>query len=90
MPRLSGFEFLACRCERLALVKIPVLVLTSSSVASDVRRAYREGAFSYHVKPAAFADLVALVGDLRKAMDAVGGADAFTAPLPRASLPSPD
>lgn len=91
MPRLSGIEFLAWRHERGEFAKIPVVILTASSAAADVRRAYQGGAFSYHVKPAAFADLVALVREMRKVMDASAtGVDAFAAPLPRATLPSPD
>jgi CheY-like chemotaxis protein len=59
MPRMNGFEVLNwvrqdSRCNRL-----PVHVLTSSSLPQDIQRAYELGANSYVVKPNRLDDLIA-------------------------------
>ena len=61
LPRRSGLEVLAWlrAQERLALV--PVVMLTSSSEAADVQRAYALGANSYLVKPVQSSDLNQMV-----------------------------
>jgi CheY-like chemotaxis protein len=61
MPKLSGFEVLEWIRAQPGLRRIPVVVLTSSSMTSDVSRAYDLGANSYLVKPVgtdAFVDLL--------------------------------
>lgn len=50
MPKLSGFQVLKELREHLELITIPIIVLSSSAVESDIREAYRLGANSYLVK----------------------------------------
>ncbi len=51
MPRLSGIEVLRRIKADSSLCHIPVLMLTTSSLESDVRNSYRLGCSSYMVKP---------------------------------------
>lgn len=51
MPRMDGFEFLLALRRDEALAPLPVVVLTTSSRASDVQQAYRLGAACYLRKP---------------------------------------
>ena len=50
MPRIDGFEFLAWLRREEELRMIPVVVLSSSNLPHDVRRAYELGANSFIVK----------------------------------------
>ena len=50
MPRVDGFEFLAWLRREPELKMIPVVVLSSSNLADDIRRAYELGANSFVVK----------------------------------------
>lgn len=63
LPRLGGHEVLAEVRADEGLAALPVVVLTSSADAGDRSRVERLGA-RVHVKPVAFADLVALVRGL--------------------------
>lgn len=61
MPTMSGLEALqALRADPLGRL-IPVVVLTTSEMPSDIARAYEGGANAYLQKPMAFSDLVSLV-----------------------------
>ena len=51
MPGKSGFDVLSWVRSNPALRALPVIVLTSSSHDSDVRRSYELGATAYLVKP---------------------------------------
>lgn len=51
LPRKSGLEVLAWRRGRPELMRIPVIVLTSSRSEDDMNKAYESGASSYLVKP---------------------------------------
>lgn len=51
LPKLNGFQVLEHLRELPAFDVIPVVVLTSSAVESDIRKAYALGANSYIVKP---------------------------------------
>lgn len=51
MPRMNGREFLTAIKANETLNDIPVIVLTTSDVESDVTRSYQLGAASYIVKP---------------------------------------
>lgn len=51
MPRKSGLEVLEWLKEHGGFPKIPVVMVTSSSVTSDVEQAYALGASGYLVKP---------------------------------------
>jgi CheY-like chemotaxis protein len=64
LPKLSGFEVLQWIRSQSVLRRTPVVVLASSSISSDVGRAYDLGANSYLVKPVgtdAFVDLLKTV-----------------------------
>ncbi len=58
LPRVSGFDVLEWIRHEDGLNALPVIVLTSSSHESDIRRAYDLGANSYLVKPVGFDALV--------------------------------
>lgn len=60
LPFKSGHEVLAWMMGRRELAEIVVIVLTSSNQPSDIEEAYRLGANSYVVKPAAAEQLVEL------------------------------
>ena len=61
LPRKSGLEVLEWLASRAELRDLPVVALTSSSEAEDVRAAYRLGVKAYVVKPVGFEPLRSLV-----------------------------
>ena len=62
MPKVDGFEVLQQIKSDPRTRSIPVVVMTSSSLAQDVRLAYSLGANSYVVKPITFEELRETVG----------------------------
>lgn len=54
LPKISGTEVLKIMRENDIFSKVPIVVLTSSSEAGDVKLAYELGANSYIVKPVDF------------------------------------
>ncbi len=64
LPRKSGLEVLAWLREQPGLLRLPVVVLTSSKESVDVGQAYDLGANSYLVKPVAFDKLLEMVNAL--------------------------
>jgi CheY-like chemotaxis protein len=65
MPRLDGFEVLAQMKNDPDLMKIPVIMLTSTDNQKEINRAYELGANGYVVKPVgveAFIDRVVKLG----------------------------
>jgi len=60
MPGTDGRETLVIIKADLALRRIPVVILTTSSAERDIATSYDQGANSYIVKPTAFAGLVYL------------------------------
>ena len=65
MPRLDGFEVLAYLKGTAALMKIPVIMLTSTDNQKEIDRAYELGANGYVVKPVgveSFIDRVVKLG----------------------------
>jgi len=64
MPRKNGFEVLEWLRQQRGFEKPIVVVLTSSSLAADINRAYELGANSYLVKPGEFKTLVDIVKSL--------------------------
>jgi CheY-like chemotaxis protein len=65
MPRLDGFEVLAHLKSDPELVKIPVIMLTSTDNQAEINRAYAMGANGYVVKPVgveSFIDRVVKLG----------------------------
>ncbi|MFH1672232.1 MAG: response regulator [Pseudomonadota bacterium] len=61
LPRKSGLEVLAWMKRQTSLMRIPVVVLTSSKETADINRAYDLGANSYLTKPVAFDGLLNIV-----------------------------
>lgn len=51
LPKINGFEVLEALRSRAEFQTIPIVILTSSAVESDVIKAYSLGANSYIVKP---------------------------------------
>ncbi len=66
LPRMSGHEVLEWRRHQTRLVRIPVVVMSSSQQASDIARAYDCGANSYLVKPVELKVLVEITGALQR------------------------
>jgi CheY-like chemotaxis protein len=64
MPRLTGFDVLAWLREKPQFKDLPVVVLSSSSHESDMKKARQLGAWDYHVKPHGLSKLVQLVKQL--------------------------
>ena len=65
MPRLDGFEVLAHLKRDPDLMKIPVIMLTSTDNQAEINRAYEMGANGYVVKPVgvqSFIDRVVKLG----------------------------
>ena len=87
LPRKSGLEVLEWRNGQNGLRDIPIVVLTSSSEAGDIRAAFRLGVRAFVVKPVGFEQLRALVGAVaRFAHDPKAGPEAslrgFLTPRP--------
>ncbi len=51
LPKINGFEVLEALRSKPEFEAIPIVILTSSAVESDVVKAYSLGANSYIVKP---------------------------------------
>lgn len=65
LPRVSGLEVLrAFKAHPIARL-IPIVVLTTSSVAADVQTAYELGANSYIVKPVDFEEFLDVAGQIQ-------------------------
>ena len=64
MPRLSGFDVLAFLRQHSAFATIPVVVLSSSGLQSDIQKAKDLGAHDYRVKPADIDDMITMVKDV--------------------------
>jgi CheY-like chemotaxis protein len=64
LPRRSGYEVLRAVRDNPATKYTPVVVLTSSSRETDIRRAYDAGANSYLVKPVGREALLSMVQSL--------------------------
>jgi CheY-like chemotaxis protein len=61
MPKKNGFDVLHWIRAQPTLKRLPVVVLTSSSVPQDVNKAYEAGANSYLVKPVGTEALVDMI-----------------------------
>lgn len=60
MPGFDGFEVLEWLNSHPECSIIPTIIMSSSSIDADVKRAYQLGASSYIVKPLRFEDLVSM------------------------------
>lgn len=65
MPKRSGLEVLQWLSEHREFAVVPTVVLSSSNLESDVRKAYHLGANTYFVKPSSFEELVNTVKALQ-------------------------
>jgi CheY-like chemotaxis protein len=66
MPWMDGFDVLSWLRRQPQLRALPVVVLTSSRLRSDVERSRLMGVYDYRVKPHDLAELVSLLVDIRK------------------------
>jgi CheY-like chemotaxis protein len=66
MPLMDGFDVLAWLRTQRQFDTLPVVVLTSSKLDTDIDRSRELGVFDYRVKPHNFEDLVRLLDDVRK------------------------
>lgn len=57
MPRIDGFKFIEGLREIRAMAKTPVVILTTSCLASDVMKAQHLSACHYIVKASSYGDL---------------------------------
>jgi CheY-like chemotaxis protein len=60
LPSISGLEVLAWIRKQPHIRRVPVIMLTSSLLASDLNQAYDLGANSYLIKPPSLDALIAL------------------------------
>ncbi len=66
LPQIHGLEVLKWIREHPSLPPMVVVVLSSSSLGSDIERAYRLGANSYVVKPSSPEKLIEVANDFSK------------------------
>ncbi len=66
MPWMDGFDVLTWLRRQRQFDTLPVVVLTSSRLQSDIDRSREMGVYDYRVKPHDFEDLVRLLDDVRK------------------------
>jgi len=66
MPLMDGFDVLAWLRTQSQFDTLPVVVLTSSKLETDVEKSRELGVYDYRVKPHSFEDLVRLLDDVRK------------------------
>lgn len=75
LPRKNGFEVLAQLQQDGALEKIPVVVFTSSSLASDRQKSLALGARQYITKPSNFEGFLNAVRAIRSYLPESGAHD---------------
>src|SRR3954471_16470241 len=66
MPKRDGFEVLQWLRDQNALKPAPVVVLTSSDRADDIKKAKELGAGTYYTKPPDFTKLVGVAKDISR------------------------
>ena len=66
MPWMDGFDVLRWMRSQEHLSSLPVVILTSSNLESDIKKSKLFGVFDYRVKPNRFEDLVKLITDVRQ------------------------
>ncbi len=64
LPRMNGLELLEIVKSNAELCEIPVVVLTSSTMESDIKYSFRNGVAGYVVKPVTFEKFVQAVAIL--------------------------
>lgn len=74
MPRLDGFQFLEVMRRVPSMTSVPVVFLTSSAAARDVKKANDFAALGYIVKPDSYEELEARIGAvIRQAVNGLNG-----------------
>ncbi len=66
MPWMDGFDVLKWVRARSQFDALPIVVLTSSKLQTDIDRSKQLGVFDYRVKPHELSNLVLLLQDVRK------------------------
>jgi CheY-like chemotaxis protein len=66
MPLMDGYDVLDWLRQRPQFEGLPVIVLTSSKIESDIGKSRALGAHDYRVKPHGFEDLVRMLDEVRK------------------------
>jgi CheY-like chemotaxis protein len=66
VPKLGGLEVLQRLKSNPSTSGIPVVMLTTSSMSSDIEAAYRNGANSYLVKPVDFEKFVEITRQIQR------------------------
>jgi CheY-like chemotaxis protein len=66
MPWMDGFDVLSWLRRQPRYRGLPVVVLTSSKLQSDIDQSRVLGVYDYRVKPSDFAELVNLLADIRQ------------------------
>lgn len=61
MPKVSGLEVLKAIKENDSLCNIPIVILSSSKMESDILNSYKNGGNAYIVKPVAFEKFIETV-----------------------------
>ena len=66
MPWMDGFDVLRWLRGHGQFDTLPVVILTSSKLQSDIDKSRQLGVYDYRVKPHGFEELVRLLDDVRK------------------------
>ena len=66
MPLMDGFDVLGWMRTRPELANLPVVVLSSSTIEADIKKARSLGAREYLIKPSDTSDLLKMVQDLHQ------------------------
>jgi CheY-like chemotaxis protein len=66
MPWMDGFDVLRWLRDHPQFNSLPVVVLTSSKLQTDIDKSRQFGVYDYRVKPHTFEELVRLLDDVRK------------------------
>lgn|SRR5690242_4927188 len=64
MPKVSGFEVLEWLQKHDGVLKMKIVVLSSSNLPSDMQKARLLGAHDYRVKPSDIDDMITMVKDI--------------------------
>ena len=66
LPKISGEDILKFLKKNSMYCKIPVIILSTSSVQEKIDEAYKNGASGYFIKPASYEEFVEKVKILKK------------------------
>jgi CheY-like chemotaxis protein len=80
MPRVDGFEVLVWRNQQEQWRDLPIIVLSSSGLETDVQRALALGADAYRIKPSGFHYLVEVAREMANKWLGKSAGPSFHAP----------